>query len=398
MAKGDSGAAQNQVNQGYTENQPNINRLRNQGQDWTNQIWQRYNQSADQSQNDYADIQNSYRSARDNASSNYGPEYAAYQNFANGSQGGASFDSSAMNRAIQGFDEFSKTGGYSDQNIQDIRARSVSPIRSAYANAQAEISRQRALNGGYSPNATAALASMARDQGQAGADALTNTNANIAQMVQQGRLSGLTGEASTGAQLAGAQLQASQIGNQSRLAGIGGMSDLAKQRIADMMNANHGMVEAYSATPGQTAMYGQQMGNALNNQTANQGLSNQLAQILINGRIGAAKIPGDFQQGMGNLGSLFNMFGSAGSAANAFAGKGGNTGINGGQSSYYPDGYGPNGYIPQSPTGSVDTSSTYGGYPYGGGGYGDQGPQDPNNPPPPYGDPYGTGDWWSQGD
>src|SRR6185295_3747842 len=84
-------------------------------------------------------------------------------------------------------------GGYSPQDINNMRARSVAPIRAAYANAQNEIGRQRSLQGGYSPNAIAAQVKMAREQGQSGADALQNTEAGLAQMRNQGRLAGLGG-------------------------------------------------------------------------------------------------------------------------------------------------------------------------------------------------------------
>src|ERR1035437_6579712 len=56
------------------------------------------------------------------------------------------------------------TGGYSDANIADIRARDTSPIRSIYANAQQNAERAKALGGGYSPNFNASQASMARDE------------------------------------------------------------------------------------------------------------------------------------------------------------------------------------------------------------------------------------------
>lgn len=57
-----------------------------------------------------------------------------------------------------------ETGGYSEQNINDIRARGISPIRSIYANAQRNLERQRVLQGGYSPNMAAATSKMAREQ------------------------------------------------------------------------------------------------------------------------------------------------------------------------------------------------------------------------------------------
>src|SRR5262249_11237528 len=53
--------------------------------------------------------------------------------------------------------------------------------------------RQRSLQGGYSPGFNVLQARMAREQGQAASDAATNAEADIAQMVQQGKLAGLHG-------------------------------------------------------------------------------------------------------------------------------------------------------------------------------------------------------------
>jgi hypothetical protein len=92
-----------------------------------------------------------------------------------------------------GMEEFSKTGGYSGQDINDMRARGMAPIRAAYANAERNVGQQRSLQGGYSPNAIAAQVKMAREQGQGMADAATNVNAGIADARNKGRLSGLQG-------------------------------------------------------------------------------------------------------------------------------------------------------------------------------------------------------------
>lgn len=94
---------------------------------------------------------------------------------------------------MSGYEDFQKTGGYSSQDLSNIRSRSVSPVRAAYANANRNVNRQKSLQGGYSPGMGTLQARMAREQGQAMSDASTNTEANIAQMVQQGKLAGLQG-------------------------------------------------------------------------------------------------------------------------------------------------------------------------------------------------------------
>jgi hypothetical protein len=95
--------------------------------------------------------------------------------------------------AYAGYQQFARTGGFSPEDLANIRARSISPVRAVYSNAQREVNRQRALQGGYSPGFQALQARMAREQSQGAADAYTDVEANIAEMVQKGKLAGLEG-------------------------------------------------------------------------------------------------------------------------------------------------------------------------------------------------------------
>lgn len=109
---------------------------------------------------------------------------------AGGGEGGNVLDPEKIGSQYQ---NIASTGGYSPEDLSNIRSRAVSPIRSAYAGAQREVGRQRALQGGYSPNFTAATAKMAREQSQSMADANIGIESEIAQMIQQGKLKGLEG-------------------------------------------------------------------------------------------------------------------------------------------------------------------------------------------------------------
>jgi hypothetical protein len=243
------------------------------------------------------------------------PNNAAYQGYGDLSRtGGYDFPN---NEAYQGYSEFGKTGGYSPNDIADLRARGVAPIRAAYANAQRDVSRQRALQGGYSPNATAVLAKMAREQGQSGSDALQNVNAGIIAGRNQGRLSGMAGMAgmdqsqianrATG--MAGmAGMDQSQAAN--RIAGMQGMSNIDTQRLsadldASKSNADLGlraqqynqgnaldayktMGSLYGTTPGMANMFGDQLGNAIQN-------SGQQGTSYINAEGNAQQLPGKYE-------------------------------------------------------------------------------------------------------
>lgn len=111
--------------------------------------------------------------------------------------GGSSSSNSGQPQSFAGFKGFAETGGFSPSDLANIRARAVSPVRAVYANAQRNVNRQVGLQGGYAPGGGALKARMAREQGQETADAGTNAEAGIAEMVQKGKLAGLQGMAST---------------------------------------------------------------------------------------------------------------------------------------------------------------------------------------------------------
>src|SRR5262249_44917522 len=91
---------------------------------------------------------------------------AAQQAAASASSGGGG--GGGMNpEAIAGFRNFAQTGGFSPEDLSNIRARALSPVRATYANAEREVNRQRSLQGGYSPGFNVLQARMAREQGQA---------------------------------------------------------------------------------------------------------------------------------------------------------------------------------------------------------------------------------------
>src|SRR4030095_6649594 len=94
------------------------------------------------------------------------------------------------------YQDFAKTGGFSPTDISNIRARSTSPTRGIYEQMQQGLSRQRALQGGYSPGFATASARLARQGSQAISDINQGTEANIAEMRQRGQLAGLSGASS----------------------------------------------------------------------------------------------------------------------------------------------------------------------------------------------------------
>jgi hypothetical protein len=165
------------------------------------------------------------------------------------------------------YENFADTGGYSKEDLSNIRARAVSPTRGIYARGQQELQRNRALQGGYSPNYAAATAKMAREQGQQISDINRSTEADIAQMVHSGKL-----------------------------AGMGGMAGI------------------YGATPGLSDMFGRQVLASQGQGLEAAGLQNQLGLGMIGAQQNNAKIPGNWMQGVNNIGGGFDIAGKVGSA------------------------------------------------------------------------------------
>lgn len=147
--------------------------------------------------------------------------------------------SSTYTSAVSNLGDLATTGGISDADAANMRARGISPIRAAYATAQRNTDRQKGLQGGYSPNYGAVQAKLAREQSEQLAQGSTNVEAQIAEMRQRGRLSAAPGYANA-----------------------------AGQQDNSAQNALQGMTGLYGTTPALSSLYGNQamQGAQLQNQ------------------------------------------------------------------------------------------------------------------------------------
>lgn len=191
--------------------------------------------------------------------------------FGGGGEGGMAGGIPGMTLADYGnimsqYGDFAKTGGFSRDDLANIRARATAPTRGIYARMGQEMGRQRALQGGYSPNFMAASAKMAREGSQQISDINRATEADIAEMTQRGRL-----------------------------AGLGGMAGL------------------YGTTPGLASEFGRQALTAQGQGIDLAGLQNQLALGRMRAQQEQANIPGNWQQGMRNVGAGLDIAGDIGS-------------------------------------------------------------------------------------
>jgi len=276
--------------------------------------------SSETQYNDYNDIMDIYRGVAS------GPGGAGSTG---GGGGGGAFGITAQKlnyndpfKSYAGFEDFSKTGGYSAQDIANLRARGTSPVRAAYANAEREMGRQRSLQGGYSPNAFAAQARMAREQSQAGADAMQNVEGGIVQNRNASRLAGLGGMSDIEKQRlaadleiqqynANAQMQADQSASNASAHNAAASAAYDQNAIENQLAAARGMTGIYGATPGMAKMYGDQ---AL--QAANMGGNFGLG--VINATSGANQLPGQWEQNMSRFQQGANLAGQAGNVLEGY--------------------------------------------------------------------------------
>lgn len=157
-------------------------------------------------------------------------------------------------KLMSGYNEFAETGGFSPQDKAAIRARAIAPTRSIYAGAKRSLNAQKSRQGGYAPGYNAAESRMNRQLSSQISDANINAEAAIAEMVARNRLAGLSGGSSL-----------------------------------------------YSATPGQAAVFGNQVLNAqgqLADSTANE---MRFGLGLIDAERGATDVPGRWDSTLGRI-------------------------------------------------------------------------------------------------
>lgn len=153
--------------------------------------------------------------------------------------------------AMSNLNNLATTGGYSDQNINDIRARGIAPIRAIYSQAQEGLNRQKSIQGGYSPNFNAASAKMAREQSNLISDKSTDINSGIVEAVNRNRLTASSPYASLASGEAGRQLDTSQFN-----------ANLFNQDKSRQLAATEGMKGIYGTNPALTSVFGNQVASA----------------------------------------------------------------------------------------------------------------------------------------
>lgn|SRR5215471_9748806 len=223
-----------------------------------------YNTGTQRNMQDYTDTMDAYKNFRNNLS-------FTRVNAPNPAELGESYG--YMREAMPGYRNFAQTGGFSPQDLQDLRARGVSPIRAAYGNTMMQLDRARALGGnGGAPNYIAALSRAQRELPGQMADAMQGVNAGIAHDVQQGKEFGLQGMSGTGSAMGGLASQAASRDLQAQLA-----NQEAEQRMQGMgLQSISGQGSLFGTSPGMASTFGNQALDSYRNRIAAEQSRNQL--------------------------------------------------------------------------------------------------------------------------
>jgi len=198
-----------------------------------------------------------------------------YKRYASGAD--ISEQDRARMRGAGVYDEFAKTGGFDEGQMQNFRARGTSGTASVFDALKNRLSQQNAAQGGYSPGYESGNRALARDKSREIQAANTNTEGMLQDMIRKNRMAGAEGaersegtlqnllakkfmEGMGGATNTRFGLNESIAKN--RLAGAGGLENTNQSRLA----AVNSMAALRGQTPGEVASY-----NTSLNQAAGQG-------------------------------------------------------------------------------------------------------------------------------
>lgn len=278
-------SAQNAYNQLQTQSNPNQEAANN----FANQAASNLSGANAQANADYGRIMGGYQDFR----SRLKPTKFSFErvNAERPAELGESYG--YLREAMPGYREFAKTGGYSEQDQQELRARGISPIRSAYGGTMRELDRSRSLgSSGGQGQYVAARSRAQRELPEQMAEAMTGVNASLADAIRQGRMFGLGGITQTGSTMgqlssaeAGRMLQASLANQQADLQAQGMSEESIQNNLRNELASYGGETSLYGTTPGMSNMFGQQalagwgLGNQMENSRNQYGLGLLDAQL-----------------------------------------------------------------------------------------------------------------------
>lgn len=310
MAKNDKAKAQTAIN---TTNQAAITNnaalKQNTVQPQTEEFHKNYQDAVTTQTGNYNDIMGQYKNQQNIAPAapiKFNPTSTATTNYKT---------SPEMQQAMTGYKGFADTGGYSPTDIQELRARGVSPIRSVFSSFQRGLDKQKALGGGYSPNYGAVTAKLAREMPEQIAGQVSNVNAGLADSIRQGKLAGLSGlgglaTSDTGFRTtsdinnANARNQMSQFNTSGDINAQTVNAENDRAEKARQANLIAGQQSLYGTTPGMASMFGNQvLGSTGQLIDANQ-QGQQQGQANVEQQINQSQLPSNTDIALGRVGQI----------------------------------------------------------------------------------------------
>jgi len=256
----------------------------------SNQFQDAYNQAVERQTQDYGNIMSAYENFRKNLG---GPTRFNFERVRAERPAELGEAYGYLREAMPGYREFAETGGYSPTDIQELRARGISPIRAAYGNTMMQLDRARALGGDAgAPNYIAALSRAQRELPEQLAEAMTGVNAQLAQDIRQGRLAGLAGITNVGSTMGSLSSQEAARMLQAALANQS--ADLQAQQLAEQSLQNlratelaalGGQSSLYGTTPGMAATFGNQALDAWRTRAGMEQARNQFGLGLLDAQL-----------------------------------------------------------------------------------------------------------------
>lgn len=153
------------------------------------------------------------------------------------------------------YDEFSKTGGYSDADKANIRGRIASSTPAFFAGLKRNLAQQNKVQGGFNPGYTSQMSKLARDAGQDTVSAVREGEIGLQEAINSGRKWGTEGMSASERAIV-----------QNMLAGLQGASS-AEANLADMIRSGQMFgaqgLEGLRTSPGADLDYGNQLLQAL---------------------------------------------------------------------------------------------------------------------------------------
>ena len=197
---------------------------------------------------------------------NVNKSIAGYQGFAD--TGG--LDAEAINRmrGLGVFDEYSRTGGYNEQDIANARARGTSGIPAMYGRMREEAGRLGRVQGGGGPGQAALMSRMGRDQARGITEASRETELGIKDAVNKGRQWGTQG-------LTSAEQSLQDLLSRNKLAGMGGVAEATTNMANSIGGIRSGAASAGAGN--ETSWQGLKTSNQLAGTQGLQGMAESAA-------------------------------------------------------------------------------------------------------------------------